>query len=67
MSITIPDLTCEQSEALDAICGNERLLKFMSVRLTNKGREESDDVILDRQREAIEAFGMLPESFWSFE
>lgn len=66
MPVTIPELTPEQRRELDSICENEQLMEFMEAGIPNQGEEFSDEEILERQRQAVEAFSRLPDSFWSF-
>lgn len=45
--------------------GNERLLEFIEANLPNQGDMESDEVILERQAKAVEAFLKNSPDFWS--
>lgn len=66
MPVTIPELTSEQRQELDSICANKQLMEFMEAGIPNQGEEFSDEDILERQRQAVEAFSKLPLDFWSF-
>ncbi|MBQ4566631.1 MAG: hypothetical protein IJA79_00720 [Desulfovibrio sp.] len=66
MGTAIPVLSADQEKELDSIFSNERLVEFMESGIHNSGDVEPDNVILDRQIQAIEAFSQLPESFWEF-
>lgn len=66
MPVTIPPLSSEQQQELDAICENEQLMEFMEAGLPNQGKVESEDTILERQRQAVEAFSKNSKDFWSF-
>lgn len=67
MKDAIPQLTLEQQQELEAIKNNTQLLEFMEAYLPNQGEVESDEKILERQAQAIEAFSQNSPDFWSLE
>ncbi len=66
MPATIPELTQDQQRELDSICENEQLMEFMESGIPNQGETYPDEVILERQRQAVKAFSQMPSDFWSF-